>query len=86
MVSELDDEQWHLIMAVNLTGMMYCLRAQLQNIQDSGSIVCVSSIQGMQGFAKHAAYSASKHGVVGLVRSAAKEVGERNIRVNAVTP
>lgn len=38
------------------------------------------------GFAKHAAYAASKHGVIGLVRSAAKEVGERDIRVNAVTP
>ena len=85
-VSELEDEQWDLIMAVNLTGMMYCLRAELQHIQDSGSIVCISSIQGMQGFAKHAAYSASKHGVVGLVRSAAKEVGERHVRVNAVTP
>ena len=65
---------------------MYCLRAELRQIQDSGSIVCISSIQGVQGFAKHAAYSASKHGVVGLVRSAAKEFGERNIRVNAVTP
>jgi NAD(P)-dependent dehydrogenase (short-subunit alcohol dehydrogenase family) len=86
LVSEIDDEQWDLIMRVNLTGMMYCLRAELQNLQDSGSIVCIASIQGVMGFAKHAAYSASKHGVVGLVRSAAKEFGERNIRVNAVTP
>ena len=85
-VAELEDDQWDLIMNVNLTGMMYCMRAELQNIRDNGSIVCIASIQGMQGFAKHAAYSASKHGVVGLVRSAAKEVGERNIRVNAVTP
>ena len=85
-LSELEDEQWDLIMGVNLTGMMYCLRAELQNLQDSGSIVCISSIQGTMGFAKHAAYSASKHGVIGLVRSAAKEFGERNIRVNAVTP
>lgn len=43
-------------------------------------------VQGTLGFAKHAAYAASKHGVLGLVRSAAKEVGERNIRVNAVNP
>jgi NAD(P)-dependent dehydrogenase (short-subunit alcohol dehydrogenase family) len=43
-------------------------------------------VQGTLGFAKHAAYSASKHGILGLVKSAAKEVGEREIRVNAVTP
>lgn len=66
--------------------MMYCLRAELQAIPGPGSIVCVSSVQGTLGFAKHAAYAASKHGVLGLVRSAAKEVGSRNVRVNAVTP
>ncbi|EME88913.1 uncharacterized protein MYCFIDRAFT_25236 [Pseudocercospora fijiensis CIRAD86] len=85
-VEELEDDQWDLIMAVNLTGMMYCMRAQLQNMPGPGSVVCVSSVQGTLGFAKHAAYAASKHGILGLVRSAAKEVGERNIRVNAVTP
>ena len=68
-------------------GMMYCMRAQLRNMDKSspGSIVCVSSVQGTLGFAGHAAYSASKHGVLGLVKSAAKEVGSRNIRVNAVS-
>lgn len=85
-VEDLEDDQWDLIMRVNLTGMMYCLRAELQAITSPGSIVCVSSVQGTMGFAKHAAYSASKHGVTGLVRSAAKEVGERNVRVNAVAP
>ena len=66
--------------------MMYCMRAELQHISSPGSIVCVSSVQGTLGFAGHAAYSASKHGVLGLVKSAAKEVGERDVRVNAVTP
>lgn len=56
-VEELDDDQWHLILNVNLTGMMYALRAQLQAIKGPGSIVCVSSVQGTMGFAKHAAYS-----------------------------
>lgn len=56
-VEELDDDQWDLIISVNLTGMMYCLRAELQAIQRPGSIVCVSSVQGTMGFAKHAAYS-----------------------------
>jgi NAD(P)-dependent dehydrogenase (short-subunit alcohol dehydrogenase family) len=85
-VEELEDDQWDLIIGVNLTGMMYCMRAELAAIKGPGSVVCVSSIQGTMGFAKHGAYVASKHGILGLVRTAAKEVGERNIRVNAVAP
>ena len=85
-VEELEDEQWHYILDTNLSGQMFCLRAELQTMKGPGSIVCVSSVQGTLGFAKHAAYSASKHGLIGLVRSAAKEVGERNVRVNAVAP
>jgi NAD(P)-dependent dehydrogenase (short-subunit alcohol dehydrogenase family) len=85
-LEDLEDDQWDLILGVNLTGMMYCMRAQLKAIQGPGSVVCVSSVQGTIGFAKHAAYAASKHGILGLVRSAAKEVGEEGIRVNAVNP
>jgi NAD(P)-dependent dehydrogenase (short-subunit alcohol dehydrogenase family) len=85
-LEDLEDEQWDLIIGVNLTGMMYCMRAQLKAIKGPGSVVCVSSVQGTIGFAKHAAYAASKHGILGLVKSAAKEVGEREIRVNAVNP
>ena len=48
-VSELEDEEWDKIMAVNLTGMMYCLRAELRKISDHGSIVNIASIQGMMG-------------------------------------
>lgn len=49
-------------------------------------VVNISSIQGVMGFAGAGAYSASKHGVIGLTRSAAKEVGDREVRVNAVAP
>lgn len=59
-VGDLEDDQWDLIVRVNLTGMMYSLRAELNNVYDGGSLVCVSSIAGQVGFAKHAAYSASK--------------------------
>lgn len=48
-VADLDDEEWDKILAVNLTGAMYCLRAELRKIVDGGSIVNVSSIQGIQG-------------------------------------
>lgn len=85
-LEEIDDDQWDLIIGVNLTGMMYCMRAELAAIKGPGSVVCVSSVQGTIGFAKHAAYAASKHGILGLVKSAAKEVGERKVRVNAVNP
>ena len=85
-LEDLEDEQWDLIIGVNLTGMMYCMRAELAAIKGPGSVVCVSSVQGTMGFAKHAAYAASKHGILGMVRSAAKEVGERDVRVNAVNP
>lgn len=64
-VQDLDDDQWDLIMGVNLTGMMYCMRAQLRVMGEGGSMVCVSSVQGLLGFAKHAAYVASKHGILG---------------------
>lgn len=79
-----DDYQWDLIFGVNVTGLMHCMRAQLRHMS-KGSIVNASSIQGVRGFARHAAYSASKHAVVGLTRSVAKEVAP-NIRVNAVAP
>ncbi|KAH7141164.1 hypothetical protein B0J13DRAFT_585615 [Dactylonectria estremocensis] len=82
-VAELEDDEWHRIIAVNLTGTMYCLRAELQRVVNGGSVVNVASIH---GFAKHGAYDASKHGVVGLTRAAAKENGRREIRVNAVAP
>ncbi|KAI1482923.1 3-oxoacyl-reductase [Daldinia eschscholtzii] len=85
-VADLDDDEWHKIIAVNLTGTMYCLRAELRKIVDGGSIVNVSSIHGLQGFAKHGAYDASKHGVIGLTKAAAKENGARQVRVNAVAP
>ena len=87
-LTEQDDAEWEMLLRVNLTGTMYCLRAQIKAIQrtsGTGSIVNAASIQGIKGFALHAAFSASKHGVVGLTRSVAKEVGP-DIRVNCVAP
>ncbi|KAF3760250.1 NAD(P)-binding protein [Cryphonectria parasitica EP155] len=85
-VTDLDDGEWDRILSVNLTGMMYCLRAELRSVVDGGSIVNVSSIHGTKGFAQHAAYDASKHGVIGLTKAAAQENGAREVRVNAVAP
>jgi len=85
-LTEIEDEEWDRTIGINLSGTMYCLRAELRNIVGGGSIVSVSSVSGLEGIANLSAYTASKHGVIGLTRAAAKEVGGRKIRVNAVAP
>jgi NAD(P)-dependent dehydrogenase (short-subunit alcohol dehydrogenase family) len=66
---------------------MYCMRAQLGHItKPGGSIVNVASTAGIHGLPKSAAYSASKHGVIGLTASAAGEFGKDGVRVNALLP
>ena len=80
------DSKWELILGVNLTGMFNCLRAELKVIEDGGSIVNAASAAGLMGFVHSAAYSSSKHGVVGLTRTAAKECRESKVRVNAICP
>ncbi|CRG88084.1 hypothetical protein PISL3812_05111 [Talaromyces islandicus] len=85
-ITEITNEHWSSILDVNLTGLFYCLRAQLRVMQSGGSIVNLASMAGLIGRPGVAAYSSSKHGVIGLTKSAAKEVGERGIRVNALAP
>lgn len=85
-VEEVEDDDWALVIGVNLTGVMHCMRAQIRNLRHEGSTVNVTSVAGSMGVVKNLAYSAAKHGVVGLSRSAAKEVGDRHIRVNCVAP
>ncbi|KAJ4369564.1 hypothetical protein N0V83_005326 [Neocucurbitaria cava] len=85
-IAELEAEEWNFVIGVNLTGVMHCLRAQMKAISDGGSIVNAASIAGLQGRPNNAAYSASKHGVIGLTKSAAKEIGAKGVRVNSFAP
>lgn len=85
-IVDITNDHWDFVLGINLTGLFYCLRAQLRVMERGASILNVASIAGLMGRPGIAAYSTSKHGVVGLTRTAAKEVGGRGIRVNALAP
>ena len=74
------------VMAVNVTGVFLGLKHVVPVMRDGGSVIITSSIAGLRGAANMSAYVASKHAVVGLMRTAAIEFAPRRIRVNAVHP
>jgi acetoacetyl-CoA reductase/3-oxoacyl-[acyl-carrier protein] reductase len=84
----LDDAGWNDVLAVNLTGAFHVLRAiaPLMRARRSGSIVTIASVNGLRGRFGQANYAASKAGLVALTRTAARELGPRGVRVNAIAP
>jgi SDR family mycofactocin-dependent oxidoreductase len=84
---EITEDAWQRTLDVNLTGVWHTVKAAVPHLgQAGGSVVIISSTNGLRGTANSAHYSASKHAVVGLARTLANELGSRGIRVNTIHP
>lgn len=88
LISQIDEDQWRRLFAVNVDGVHHCCRAVLPHMlsRKSGSIVTVASMWGQVGASCEAAYSATKGAVIAYTKALAKELGPSNIRVNCVSP
>ena len=87
-INEVSDEQWDRVMAVNLTGPMFAMRKAVQVMLEAGkgNILNVASIGGVNGCRAGAAYTASKHAMVGLTKNTAFMYADKGIRCNVICP
>jgi NAD(P)-dependent dehydrogenase (short-subunit alcohol dehydrogenase family) len=85
-IADLDLAQWDEVFAVNARGVAATLKHAAPRLRDGGAVVVIASLNSWRGDPNLAVYAASKHAALGLVRSAALDLGSRGIRVNAIAP
>lgn len=88
-ITEFDEQYWDHLMSVDLKGVALSMKYELRQLVeqgDGGSIINISSVSGFRPQPNNIAYTAAKHGVVGMTKVAALEYGGHNIRVNSVAP
>src|SRR6185503_3768959 len=88
LIMTMKDEDWDLVLRTNLSSTYYCCKAAVRPMMKkrSGRIINITSVVGLAGQAGQTNYAASKAGIIGFTKSLAKEVGSRNITVNAIAP
>ena len=85
---DVDPADWQRVIDVNLTGVFHTAKAAVPQLRETGggSLILISSIMGITASPGYAAYNAAKHGVIGLMRTLAHELGDRAVTVNAICP
>ena len=88
LLMRMSDEAWHQVIDTNLNGTFYCTRAVLRNMVRArwGRIINIGSVVGLRGNSAQTNYSASKAAIIGFTKALSKEVANRNITANVVTP